>query len=153
MDERYIEHKTNLYVKELDKKTNMYELKDLIPRLVHKLNIEGKLLTKQKIKFFELLNKYPNNESLLSVKHLVPEIVIKPPKEPKIKEPKIKEPKIKHVKKKLKNIEKVYPIIKYEPIITSNIERVSYPIVKYEDKTTINTQPTRKTVYEIIKYE
>jgi disulfide oxidoreductase YuzD len=120
-----------------------------------------------------LLNKYPNNESLLAVKHLVPEIVIKPPKEPKpIKQP--KEPKpiksIKQPKKKLKKVDDIsYPIIKYEhiniipsndnqvlkPVIKheDNIDQVSYPIVVYEDKILNNIQHKCKTVYEIINYK
>ena len=36
-------------------------------------------------------------------------------------------------------------------ITTQNNNNVSYPIIKYEDKTTINTQHIRKTIYEIIK--
>jgi hypothetical protein len=149
IDLEKIKHKTDVYARNLAHRAERYERTKSIDKLVNTIkNSKTRLSNLQKDKYYYLLNKYPENETLLSIKNIVPPLTIT-----YVKEPKIKEPKIKHVKKKLKNIEKVYPIIKYEPIIPSNIERVSYPIVKYKDKTTINTQPTRKTVYEIIKYE
>ena len=107
-----------------------------------------------------MLNKYPENEYLLSIKHLVPEIVIKPPKEPKP----IKQPKIKQVKKK----QKVYPIIVYKDTTISTNNKISYPIIVYKDSTfNINDKDNNnqllgcdkaffkagKISYPIIKYE
>ena len=124
----------------------MYEKTKAITALVYTIQNSTKRLTNlQKDKYYYLLNKYPENETLLSIKNIVPPLTIT-----YVKEPKIKEPKIKHVKKKLKNIEKVYPIIKYEPNIPSNILSVSYPIIKYEDTTQNNNN---NISYPIIKYE
>ena len=86
---------------------------------------------------------------MLSIKHLVPEIVIKPPKEPKpIKQP--KEPKIKQVKKK----QKVYTIVEYNQPLCGDkaffkAGKISYPIIEYKD-TSININ--EKVSYPIIEY-
>jgi len=88
-----IRHKTDVYARQLAHKVEVYEKTKAITALVHTIQNSTKRLTNlQKEKYYYLLNKYPENESLLSIKHLVPEIVLKPSKEPKpIKQP--KEPK------------------------------------------------------------
>ena len=92
-------------------------------------NSTKRLTNLQKDKYYYLLNKYPQNESLLSIKHLVPPLAITL----------VKVPKVKALKKKQKqditqsNNESVsYPMIKYED--------KSYPIIKYEDKTSSNSE-------------
>ena len=98
------------------------------------------LLTTEKKRFHDLLVKYPNNEALLSVKHLV---VIEP----------------KQLKKKQKIISKIkcedtthnsknnvsYPLIKSEDTTHNTKNNVSYPLITYED-----TKPSN-IKYEIIE--
>jgi hypothetical protein len=145
-----IRYKTDVYARQLAIKAERYEKTKGIDILVNGIQNSTKRLTNlQKERCYYLLNKYPDNESLLSIKHLVPEIVIKPPKEPKpIKQP--KEPKIKQVKKK----QKVYPIIvRVDPQSGSTINtnnKISYPIIEYKD-TTFNIND--KVSYPIIEYK
>jgi hypothetical protein len=136
-----IRHKTDVYARELAHRAERYEKTKAIIALVYSIQNSTKRLTNlQKEKYYYLLNKYPENESLLSIKHLVPEIVIEQPKEPK---------PIKQSKKKQKTVS--YPIIKYEDkTINNNNNNISYPIIKYED-TTINYN--KNISYPIVKYE
>jgi len=157
-----IRYKTDVYARQLAHKVEVYEKTKAITALVNTIQNSTKRLTNlQKERFYYLLNKFPENESLLSIKHLVPEIVIKPPKEPKpIKQP--KEPKIKQVKKK----QKVYPIIvrEYKDTTINTNNKISYPIIEYKDTTfNINDKVSYPTIeykdnvnkisYPIIKYE
>ena len=122
-----IRYKTDVYARQLAIKAERYEKTKAINILVNTIQNSTKRLTNlQKEKYYYLLNKYPENEYLLSIKHLVPEIVIEQPKEPKP----IKQPKIKQVKKK----QKVYPIIVYKDTSINTNDKISYPIIKYEHK-------------------
>jgi hypothetical protein len=152
-----IRHKTEVYARQLAHKVEVYEKTKAINILVNTIQNSTKRLTNlQKEKYYYLLNKYPENEYLISIKHLVPEIVIKPPKEPKP----IKQPKIKQVKKK----QKVYPIIVYKDTTINTNDKLSYPIIVYKDSTfNINDKVSYPTIeykdnnnkisYPIIKYE
>lgn len=152
-----IRYKTDVYARQLANKAERYEKTKAINILVNTIQNSTKRLTNlQKEKYYYLLNKYPENEYLLSIKHLVPEIVIKPPKEPKT----IKQPKIKQVKKK----QKVYPIIVYKDTSINTNDKLSYPIIEYKDSTfNINDKVSYPTIeykdnvnkisYPIIKYE
>jgi hypothetical protein len=152
-----IRYKTDVYARQLANKAERYEKTKAINILVNTIQNSTKRLTNlQKEKYYYLLNKYPENEYLLSIKHLVPEIVIKPPKEPKP----IKQPKIKQVKKK----QKVYPIIVYKDTSINTNDKLSYPIIEYKDSTfNINDKVSYPTIeykddnnkisYPIIKYE
>jgi hypothetical protein len=139
-----IRHKTEVYARELAHRAERYEKTKGISTLVNTIQNSTKRLTNlQKDKYYYLLNKYPQNESLLSIKHLVPPLAITL----------VKEPKVKAQKKKQK-----------QDITQSNNENVSYPIIKYEDKTSRNivcddpcngsSTPLLKNIsYPIIKYE
>ena len=117
-----IRHKTDLYARELAHRAERYERTKTISLLVYTIQNSTKRLTNlQKNKYYYLLNKYPDNELLLSIKNIVPEI--------KIKQPKPIKP-IKQSKKKIKKVD--------EDSTHNNIENVSYPIIKYEDKTSSN---------------
>jgi hypothetical protein len=152
-----IRYKTDVYARQLAIKAERYEKTKGIAILVNGIQNSTKRLTNlQKEKYYYLLNKYPENEYLLSIKHLVPEIVIKPPKEPKP----TKQPKIKQVKKK----QKVYPIIVYKDTSINTNDKISYPIIVYKDSTfNINDKVSYPTIeykdnnnkisYPIIKYE
>jgi len=152
-----IRQKTEVYARQLAHKVEVYEKTKAITALVNTIKNSTKRLTNlQKERFYYLLNKFPENEYLLSIKHLVPEIVIKPPKEPKP----IKQPKIKQVKKK----QKVYPIIVYKDTSINTNDKLSYPIIEYKDSTfNINDKVSYPTIeykdnnnkisYPIIKYE
>jgi hypothetical protein len=120
-----IRHKTDVYYRELAHRAERYEKTKGIPKLVNDIkNIKTRLTNFKNERYYHLLNKYPENELLLSIKHLVPDIVIKPPKELKPKE--LKPKAIKQSKKKFKNIEtnEESPKQKYEII--------EYPKQKYE---------------------
>ena len=152
-----IRYKTDVYARQLANKAERYEKTKGIAILVNGIQNSTKRLTNlQKEKYYYLLNKYPENEYLLSIKHLVPEIVIEQPKEPKP----IKQPKIKQVKKK----QKVYPIIVYKDTSINTNDKLSYPIIVYKDSTfNINDKVSYPTIeykdnnnkisYPIIKYE
>jgi hypothetical protein len=152
-----IKHKTDVYARNLAHRVERYEKTKSIEKLVNTIQNSTKRLTNlQKEKYYYLLNKYPENEYLLSIKHLVPEIVIEQPKEPKP----IKQPKIKQVKKK----QKVYPIIVYKDTSINTNDNLSYPIIEYKDSTfNINDKVSYPTIeykdnvnkisYPIIKYE
>ena len=152
-----IRYKTDVYARQLANKAERYEKTKAINILVNTIQNSTKRLTNlQKEKYYYLLNKYPENEYLLSIKHLVPEIVIEQPKEPKP----IKQPKIKQVKKK----QKVYPIIVYKDTSINTNDKLSYPIIEYKDSTfNINDKVSYPTIeykddnnkisYPIIKYE
>ena len=152
-----IRYKTDVYARQLAHKGEVYKKTKAITAFVNTIQNSTKRLTNlQKERFYYLLNKFPENESLLSIKHLVPEIVIKPPKEPKP----IKQPKIKQVKKK----QKVYPIIVYKDTSINTNDKISYPIIVYKDLTfNINDKVSYPTIeykdnvnkisYPIIKYE
>jgi hypothetical protein len=143
-----IRQKTEVYARQLAHKVEVYEKTKAITALVNTIKNSTKRLTNlQKERFYYLLNKFPENEYLLSIKHLVPEIVIKPPKEPKP----IKQPKIKQVKKK----QKVYPIIVYKDTSINTNDKLSYPIIEYKDSTfNINDKDNNNKIsYPIIKYE
>ena len=112
---------------------------------------------------YYFLNKYPENESLLSLKHLVPPLTITYVKEQKVKAQKKKQkqdtinnngiisyPIIIYEDTTQNNNNVSYPIIKYEDKTSSNIENKSYPIIKYEDKTSSNSE---NKSYPIVKYE
>jgi disulfide oxidoreductase YuzD len=158
-DEKKIKHKSNLYFIELEKKAEKYEGLKAIPRLVETIkNLKKRITTVQKDKYYYLLNKYPDNELLLSIKKIVPEI-----EEPKPIKP------IKQTKKKVKKVDDIfYPLVKYEHVnvipsndnhvlnpvkYEDNIDEVPYPIIVYEDKILNNIQHKCKTVYEIINYK
>jgi len=152
-----IRYKTDVYARQLANKAERYEKTKAINILVNTIQNSTKRLTNlQKEKYYYLLNKYPENEYLLSIKHLVPEIVIEQPKEPKP----TKQPKIKQVKKK----QKVYPIIVYKDTSINTNDKLSYPIIEYKDSTfNINDKVSYPTIeykddnnkisYPIIKYE
>jgi hypothetical protein len=143
-----IRYKTDVYARQLANKAERYEKTKAINILVNTIQNSTKRLTNlQKEKYYYLLNKYPENEYLLSIKHLVPEIVIEQPKEPKP----IKQPKIKQVKKK----QKVYPIIVYKDTSINTNDKLSYPIIEYKDSTfNINDKDNNNKIsYPIIKYE
>ena len=147
--EEKIKHKTDVYARELAHRAEHYEKTKSIEKLVNTIkNSTTRLTNLQKNKYYYLLNKYPENESLLSTKHLVPPLTIT-----YVKEPKVKAQKKKQKQDTINNNGIIsYPIIIYEDT-TQNNNNVSYPIIKYEDKIASNTQPIRKTIYEIIKYE
>ena len=116
----------------------MYEKTKAITALVYTIQNSTKRLTNlQKDKYYYLLNKYPENESLLSIKHLVPPLTITYVKEQKP----IKQKPIKQAKKKQK-----------QDIIQNNDNKISYPIIKYEEKTSKIIENISKPVYEIVQY-
>jgi hypothetical protein len=123
-----IRHKTDVYERELAHRAERYEKTKGISKLVNAIqNSTTRLTNLQKNKFHYLLKKYPENELLLSIKHLVPLLTITYVKEPKIKQ--VKEPKIKQTKKKSKSIENVDEI-------ASIVSKVSYPIIIYDNMQT-----------------
>jgi hypothetical protein len=91
-----IRHKADVYARELAHRAERYEKTQGIEKIVNKIHNNPKILTNlQKDKYYYLLNKYPENESLLSVKHLVPPLAITYVKEKKpIKQSKKKQKKI-----------------------------------------------------------
>jgi hypothetical protein len=110
--------KTEIYARQLAIKSERYEKTKAISKLVYAIQNSTKRLTNlQKEKYNYLLNKYPDNELLLSIKHLVPETEIKAPMERTIKP----------YKKKSKTIS--YPIIEYK----EDNKKVSYPIIEYKE--------------------
>ena len=157
-----IRHKTEVYARELAHRAEQYEKTKGIEKLVCLIKNSTKRLTNlQKDKYYYLLNKYPQNEALLSIKHLVPPLAItlvkEPPKGRLVGDGINNKPKVKTLKKKQKqditqsNNENVsYPIIKYEDKTSSNSENKSHPIIKYEDKTSSNSE---NKSYQIVKYE
>ena len=71
-DEKKIKYKTFIYEKELERRAEKYERLKAIPRLVNTIqNATKRLTTQQKSKFKTLLDKYPDNKLLLSIKDLV----------------------------------------------------------------------------------
>ena len=71
-DEKKLKYKTFLYEKELERRAEKYERLKAIPRLVNTIqNATKRLTTQQKSKFKTLLDKYPDNKLLLSIKDLV----------------------------------------------------------------------------------
>jgi hypothetical protein len=70
-----IERKSKLYKKNLDHRAEVYERTKSIQMLVNTIQTTTKRLTKLQIhKYNEYLVKYPDNELLLSIQHLVPKI-------------------------------------------------------------------------------
>ena len=68
-----IKRKSAAYKRELDHRADMYERKKGIEILVHTINTCNKRLTKLQIeKYNNYVVKYPDNELLLSIQHLVP---------------------------------------------------------------------------------
>ena len=133
-----IRHKTDVYARQLAHKVEVYEKTKAITALVYTIQNSTKRLTNlQKDKYYYLLNKYPENESLLSIKHLVPPLTITYVKEQKP----IKQKPIKQAKKKQK-----------QDIIQNNDNKISYPIIKYEEKTSKIIENISKPVYEIVQY-
>ena len=146
-----IKHKTDVYARELAYRADKYEKTKGIEKLVCAIKNSNKRLTNlQKDKYYYLLNKYPENESLLSIKHLVPPLTITYVKEQKpIKQKPIKQSKKKQKQDIIHNNDNniSYPIIKYE-----DKTQISYPIIKYEDKTSKIIENITKPVYEIVQY-
>jgi hypothetical protein len=150
-----IKHKTDVYARNLAHRVERYEKTKSIEKLVNTIKNSTKRLTNlQKDKYYYLLNKYPENESLLSIKHLVPPLTITYVKEQKpIKQKPIKQSKKKQKQDIIHNNDNniSYPIIKYEDK-TQNNNNISYPIIKYEHTTQNNKQNISKPVYEIVQY-
>jgi len=120
-----IRYKTDVYARQLANKAERYEKTKAINILVNTIQNSTKRLTNlQKEKYYYLLNKYPENEYLLSIKHLVPEIVIE-------------QPKIIQVKNK----QKVYPIIVYKDTTINTNNKISYPIIVRVDPQSGSTHP------------
>ena len=68
-----IQRKSETYKRELDHRAERYEKTKGIEKLVNSIKTSNKRFTKlQLIKFNDYLIKYPDNELLLSIKHLVP---------------------------------------------------------------------------------
>ena len=68
-----IQRKSETYKRELDHRAERYEKTKGIEKLVNSIKTSNKRFTKlQLIKFNDYLIKYPDNELLLSIQHLVP---------------------------------------------------------------------------------
>ncbi len=68
-----IQRKSETYKRELDHRAERYEKTKGIEKLVNAIKTSNKRFTKlQLIKFNDYLIKYPDNELLLSIQHLVP---------------------------------------------------------------------------------
>ena len=71
-DEKKLKYKTFIYENELERRAQKYERLKAIPRLVNTIqNATKRLTTQQKNKYKTLLDKYPDNKLLLSIKDLV----------------------------------------------------------------------------------
>ncbi len=68
-----LKRKSEVYSRELDHRAEVYERTKGIEKIVRSIKTCNRRLTKlQIIKYNNYLLKFPNNESLLSVQHLVP---------------------------------------------------------------------------------